>query len=144
MKPNDRDRCVFLWFVIFYNSLRCCCSRIEKLFCSIFSKLLHFQTLCAERKRFIDIGLLLIAFFFHFGVMMVIPLILLAEVGLYVRHKPIFYLVLEFFFVSQSFGLLVSVLPLGELNDYLVSYTEGEYASTEYLEGHNIFFGFLR
>ena len=73
--------------------------------------------------------------------MMVIPLILLAEVGLYVRHKPIFYLVFGIlFFVSQSFGLLVSVLPLGELNDYLVSYTEGEYASTEYLEGHNIFF----
>ena len=70
-----------------------------------------------------------------------IPLILLAEVGLYVRHKPIFYLVFGIlFFVSQSFGLLVSVLPLGELNDYLVSYTEGEYASTEYLEGHNIFF----
>ena len=94
MKPNDRDRCVFLWFRDFYNSLRCCCSRIEKLFCSIFSKLLHFQTLCAERKNvLLTLGLLLIAFFFHFGVMMVIPLILLAEVGLYVRHKPIFYLV---------------------------------------------------
>ena len=78
--------------------------------------------------------------------MMVIPLILLAEVGLYVRHKPIFYLVFGILFLfSQSFGLLVSVSSFRRIKMiYLVSYTEGEYASTEYLEGHNIFFGFLR
>lgn len=141
MKPNDRDRCVFLWFVIFIIPYAAVAVGLRSSFAASLVSYYIFRHYVLNEKRFIDIGLLLIAFFFHFGVMMVIPLILLAEVGLYVRHKPIFYLVFGIlFFVSQSFGLLVSVLPLGELNDYLVSYTEGEYASTEYLEGHNIFF----
>lgn len=61
-----------------------------------------FRHYVLNEKRFIDIGLLLIAFFFHFGVMMVIPLILLAEVGLYVRHKPIFYLVFGILFLFRN------------------------------------------
>ena len=65
MKPNDRDRCVFLWFVIFIIPYAAVAVGLRSSFAASLVSYYIFRHYVLNEKRFIDIGLLLIAFFFH-------------------------------------------------------------------------------
>lgn len=41
--------------------------------------------------------------------------------------------------ISSSLPLILQLFPLGEINNYLLMYTEGKYSDTSYLSG-NVFF----
>ncbi len=138
---DDKNRFLFLWFVIFIIPYSSIAIGLRGAFASTLFSFYVCKRYILNQKSILDIGILLFAIYFHFGTMMVIPLIVLTELRLYIQRKKTFYLIFGILlFLSQSFGLLLSVLPLGDLGAYLSSYTEGKYASTEYLAGYNIFF----
>lgn len=138
---SGANRIFFLCFVICIIPYSGIAIGLRSSFASTLFSIYICKRYLLNQKSFWNHFLLILAVYFHFGTLMAVPLLILAKCGMFIRRKSLFYIVfITLFLISQSFGTLLALIPLGDLGSYLSTYTEDEYASTGYLSGFNIFF----
>lgn len=88
--------------------------------------------------------LLIVALFFHFGILMILLLLVAVKFAPNSMTKWMFCLLMGFsMLVSESLNLIVQYIPFSQdLHDYLLTYTEGEWKDASALSGFNMFFWF--
>ena len=128
------------WFVILIVPIAAISNGLRFGFAAVLISFFICKRYIFLRKSVWDYLLVIISLCFHFGIILIMPLLLLRFCGFYIKNKAIFILsFILLFFISNTFVLIVSILPLGDLSSILQMYTEGKYADSSYLSG-NLFF----
>lgn len=128
------------WFVILIVPIATISNGLRYGFAAVLISFFICKRYIFLKKTIWDYLLVVISLCFHFGIILIMPLLVLRSCGFYIKRKVLFILLFIFlFFISNTFALIVSILPLGDLSSILQMYTEGKYADTSYLSG-NFFF----
>lgn len=92
-----------------------------------------------NKTGLIDYIIIVVAIFVHFATIFVVPLLVANKLKIFPHTKKLLDIFVVLFLISSSLPLILQLFPLGEINNYLLMYTEGKYSDTSYLSG-NVFF----
>lgn len=134
------NRRLLFWLVILIVPIAAISSGLRYGFAATLVSFFICKRYLFRKSSVFDFVVLFVAVFFHFGVVMVIPLLLLRTFNAYIKNKVLFITIfVTLCFISNTFSFIVSILPLEELGSYIQNYTEGKYSDSSYLSG-NLFF----
>lgn len=128
------------WFVILVVPIAAISSGLRFGFAAVLISFFICKRYVFNKKSIWDYLYVIVSLCFHFGVILIISLLVLRFLGIYIKKKVLFVLSFSLLFIfSNTFSLLVSMLQLGDLSSLLQMYTEDKYSDSSYLSG-NIFF----
>ncbi len=140
-QKGSYDRLFVFGFVVLIIPFSAIATGLRFTFAAVIVSFYICKRYVFHKKSFFDFLLLILAVYFHFSILMIIMLIIMKMLNFYIPKKSFFYVIFgALLVISNSLNLLLSYLPLGDLGNYLVNYTEGRYSDTSYLSGFNIFF----
>ncbi|WP_148373156.1 EpsG family protein [Bacteroides bouchesdurhonensis] len=140
-QKGSYDRLFVFGFVVLIIPFSAIATGLRFTFAAVIVSFYICKRYVFHKKSFFDFLLLILAVYFHFSILMIIMLIIMKMLNFYIPKKSFFYVIFgALLVISNSLNLLLSYLPLGDLGNYLVNYTEGKYSDTSYLSGFNIFF----
>ena len=134
------NRWLVLWMVILVVPIGGISSGLRYGFAATLISLVLCRRYLLNKTGLIDYIIIVVAIFVHFATIFVVPLLVANKLKIFPHTKKnfwIFFVVL--FLISSSLSLILQLFPLGEINNYLLMYTEGKYSDTSYLSG-NVFF----